>query len=104
MLVVSMFFISYNFLFFSLGLTDIELYSFECSPYARLVREVLSELELPYLLHNVGKRSPSRGKFFERSGKVMVPYLIDKNSKVKGTTGMFESADIINYLVKTYGA
>jgi len=84
------------------GLTDIELYSFESSPYSRLVRETLAELELPYLLHNVGKRSPSRQAFFERSGKVMVPYLVDSNKKVKGTKGMFESAEIIKYLLDTY--
>jgi len=84
--------------------TDIELYSFECSPYCRLVRETLSELELPYHLHNVAKRSSSRGPFFERSGKVMVPYLVDSNKKVEGTKGMFESSDIIKYLNTTYGA
>ena len=38
----------------------LELYSFEASPFCRIVREVLCELELPYLLHNVGKGSPRR--------------------------------------------
>ena len=33
----------------------LELYSFEACPYARLVRESLCELEIPYVLHNVGK-------------------------------------------------
>src|SRR5690554_403622 len=36
----------------------LELWSFEASPYCRLVRETLCELELPYLLHNVAKGSP----------------------------------------------
>ena len=76
----------------------LELYSFEASPYCRLVREVLCELELPYLLHNVGKRSPARPDFIDRSGKMMVPYLIDPNTD----TAMFESADIIRYLRSTY--
>ena len=67
------------------------------------MRETLTELELPYLLHNVGKRSPSRGQFVERSGKMMVPYLVDKNKKVKGTPGMFESSNIIDYLRDSYG-
>ena len=31
------------------------LWSFESSPYSRLVRERLTELELPYVLHNIGK-------------------------------------------------
>ena len=33
----------------------LELYSFEASPFARLVRETLCELELPFLLRNVGQ-------------------------------------------------
>jgi glutathione S-transferase len=78
----------------------LELYSFEISPYCRLVRETLCELELPYLLHNVAKGSPSRPAFVERSGKMMVPYLVDPNTG----KAMFESADITTYLRETYGA
>ncbi len=33
----------------------LELFSFESSPYSRRVREVLCELELPYLLRSTGK-------------------------------------------------
>ncbi len=77
----------------------LHLYSFEASPYCRLVREVLCELSIPYHLHNVGKNSPSRPAFIERSGKMMVPYLIDPNTGEE----MFESADIIRYLEDTYG-
>ncbi len=76
----------------------LELYSFEASPFCRLVRETLCELELPYRLHNVAKGSPSRAAFIERSGKMQVPYLADPNSSIE----MFESADIIDYLNATY--
>ena len=76
----------------------LELYSFEASPYCRIVREALSELELPYLLHNVAKRSPSRAAFVERSGRMMVPWLHDPNTGVE----MFESAEIHAYLFATY--
>jgi glutathione S-transferase len=76
----------------------LELYSFEASPFCRLVRETLCELELPYLLHNVAKGSPRREAFVERSGKMQVPYLVDPNRGV----GMFESAEIIGYLNETY--
>jgi len=76
----------------------LELYSFEGSPYCRLAREALSELELPYLLHNVAKGSEHRAAFVERSGKMQVPYLVDPNTK----TAMFESADIVAYLNRTY--
>ncbi len=76
----------------------LELYSFEISPFCRIAREALCTLELPYLLHNVGKHSPSRPDFEERSGKLMVPYLVDPNTD----TRMFESADIVAYLERTY--
>jgi glutathione S-transferase len=78
----------------------LELWSFEVSPYCRIPREVLCELEIPYTLHNVGKDSPSRPAFVERSGKMMVPYLVDPNTGVE----MFESADIAAYLNDTYAA
>lgn len=78
----------------------LELWSFEASPFCRIARETLCELELPYLLHNVGKSSAGRPAFVERSGKMMVPYLVDPNTK----TEMFESADITAYLNATYGA
>ncbi len=78
----------------------LELWSFEASPYCRLVRETLCELELPYRLHNVAKGSPSRPAFVARSGKMQVPYLVDPNTG----EARFESADICDYLRRTYGA
>ncbi len=77
----------------------LELWSFEASPFCRLAREALCSLELPYLLHNVGKQSPSRKAFVARSGKLMVPYLADPNTRKE----MFESADIVAYLYESYG-
>lgn len=75
------------------------LYSFEASPFCRIAREVLCELELPYLLVNVGKGSHERQAFRERSGRMMVPWLSDPNTGRE----MFESADIVRYLEQTYG-
>ena len=72
----------------------LELWSFEASPYCRLVREALCELELPYVLHNVAKGSPSREAFVAMSGRMMVPYLVDPATG----QGMFESATIIRWL------
>ena len=77
----------------------LELWSFEASPYCRIVRETLSSFEIPYLLHNVAMASPSREHFRERAGKVLVPYLVDPNTGVE----MFESAEIRTYLEETYG-
>lgn len=98
----------------------LELWSFEASPFSRIVRETLSELELPYLLHNVGKggnidwlvpklrariapqaemTTENRKKFVARSGRMQVPFLIDPNTGMS----MFESQEIRTYLIETYG-
>ena len=78
----------------------LELYSFEASPFCRIVREALCSLEIPYLLHSVAKGSPRREEFEQRSGRIMVPWLVDPNTG----TEMFESADIVRYLNETYAA
>jgi glutathione S-transferase len=80
--------------------SPLELWSFEASPFCRIVREKLCTLELPYRLHNVGKGSPSRAAFVERSGKMQVPYLVDPNTGA----ALFESAEIIRYLERSYHA
>ena len=97
----------------------LELFSFESSPYSRRVRELLSELELPYLLRNTGKArwqdlgppilrktlfpelpvvGRTRSELLERAGKVQVPYLVDPNTD----TALFESQAIRTYLLDTY--
>ena len=76
----------------------LELYSFEASPFCRIVREALCALEIPYLLHNVGKGSPSRAAFVARSGRMQVPWLVDPNTGAR----IFESADIVRTLEATY--
>lgn len=98
----------------------LELWSFESSPFARPVRERLCELELSFITRNIGKAQltdfslpfmrphiwkdyPHKGRnrslLAERTGQVMSPYLADPNTGSE----MFESADIIEYLDKTYG-
>jgi glutathione S-transferase len=97
----------------------LELFSFESSPYSRRVRELLCELEIPYLLRNTGKaqwrdlgppslratlfpEQPVTGRnrieLLERAGRVQVPYLVDPNTG----TAMFESDAIRQYLLTTY--
>jgi glutathione S-transferase len=78
----------------------LELYSFEASPPCRMVRFLLCELELPYLLHNVAKGSPRRTDFIARSGRMQVPWLHDPNTGWQG----FESLEIERYLEATYAA
>jgi glutathione S-transferase len=97
----------------------LELYSFESSPYARPVREALCELEIPYLIRNIGKNAAAdyiipaiRSRFFsdipasskkrqelmKRGGKLSVPFLVDPNTGVE----MYESKAIKLYLRQTY--
>lgn len=98
----------------------LELFSFEASPFARLVRERLTEMELPHIIRQVGRDNfadwllpPMREKMMpdyhptqrnrrlliERAGRVAVPYLIDPNTGAE----MFESKVILEYLESTYG-
>lgn len=99
----------------------LELYSFEASPFARVVRERLCELELPYVLRSAGRsqapdwlpprlrdalhwpyagETVNRRALAERSGRVTIPYLVDGNTG----TALGESADIVRYLDATYAA
>jgi glutathione S-transferase len=97
------------------------LYSFESSPFSRLVRERLCELEIPYQLINLSKQqradmgpatfrmhrgayrplpNSKREAFLNTYGNVQVPFLIDPNSGLE----LFESAEIVRHLDKSYRA
>ncbi len=97
----------------------LELWSFEASPYSRLVRERLTELEIPYVLHNVGKErwqdigpavlrlrpgpyqpipGGKRDAHFRRTSHMQVPYLEDPDAGVT----LLESAAIIDHLEHRY--
>nr|ABK25937.1 unknown [Picea sitchensis] len=70
----------------------------KASPFCKIVREALVELELPHLYHCTARGSPNRQNLFEKTGHSQVPYLEDPNTGVK----MFESAEIIEFLRATY--
>ncbi|KAL7570625.1 hypothetical protein ACA910_014899 [Epithemia clementina (nom. ined.)] len=75
------------------------LYSYEGNQFCRLVREVLTELDLVYELRSTGKGSVRRSELAELTGgSTQCPYLVDPNSGV----AMAESADIIAYLYDKY--
>lgn len=97
----------------------LELYSFEASPFARPVRELLCQLEIPYVLRSCGRSElaewvppplrkhfgiqpesqlENRRNLHAKEGSVGIPFLFDPNTDV----GMFESTDIIEYLKATY--
>ena len=99
----------------------LELWGFEASPFTRVVRATLAELELPFIYNNVAKErwqdmgpavlrfkpgkyqalaGGKREKVMDVMGRdIQVPYLVDPNTGVK----MFESAAIVKYLNKHYG-
>jgi glutaredoxin len=77
----------------------LRLYSYEGNQFCRLVREVLTELDLPYELRSAGKGSPRRAELAKVSGgSTQCPFLVDPNTN----TQMPESADIIRYLYQRY--
>jgi glutathione S-transferase len=77
----------------------LQLYDMEASPYCRLVREVLTELDLDVMI----LPCPAGGTRFRPQaekigGKQQFPLLVDDNT---GTV-LYESAAIIEYLGRTY--
>lgn len=75
------------------------LYSYEGNQFCRLVREVLTELDIAYELRSAGKGSVRRRELAAlANGSTQCPYLIDPNTG----KSMPESADIIAYLYHEY--
>ncbi|KAJ1419553.1 Thioredoxin-like superfamily [Sesbania bispinosa] len=74
------------------------VWAYEGSPFCKLVREVLVELELPHLLRSCARGSPKRNILYQRTGHFQASFLEDPNTGVE----MFESAEIIEYLKATY--
>jgi glutathione S-transferase len=76
----------------------LELWSYEASPYSRVVREELGELGVPYVSHNLARGSLRRAVFVAQHGREQFPLLHDPNTNVL----MFESDDIVRYLKDQY--
>jgi glutathione S-transferase len=77
----------------------LKLYDIEASPYCRMVREVLTELDLEALI----LPCPKGGRRFRQEaqaigGKQQFPLLIDDNTN----TILYESSEIVSYLIRTY--
>ena len=60
----------------------LELWSYEASPEARLVREALASYGLPYVLYNAARGSPKRAYLATLSNGRGVPVLVDPNEDV----------------------
>ena len=75
----------------------ITVYSYEASPFCKLVREKLVELEIPHLMKSCGRGSMKRQELVDRRGVFQAPYIEDPNTG----TAMFESSAIVKYLEET---
>ncbi|PON83083.1 S-crystallin [Trema orientale] len=78
----------------------IEIYEFESCPFCRKVREIIAVLDIDVLFYPCPRNGPNfRPKVAQIGGKQQFPYMVDPNTGVS----MYESDDIIKYLVGKYG-
>ena len=77
------------------------LYEYDASPYCKRVRETINILDLTveYRPCPGARAGTFSADMLQRTGRQTLPFLIDPNTGVE----MFESLDIINYLLDTYG-
>ncbi len=76
------------------------LYEFENCPYCRIVREVLTELDIDALIFPCPKGGERyRDAVLARGGKAQFPYLVDPNTGAE----MYNSMEIVRYLYQQYG-
>ena len=80
-------------------LAPVRVWLYEGSPFCKLVREALCELEIPHTQISCPRGSSNRQAMFSDKGRFQVPYLEDPNTDVK----LFESDTIVQYLRKQYG-
>jgi len=76
----------------------LELYSYEASPDCRLVRERLSELELPYLLRN--RAAGTQHPLPQGVTRAALPHLVDPNRDA----ALSGAAAILRHLEASYAA
>jgi glutathione S-transferase len=76
----------------------ITLWAYEASPFCKIVRERLVELEIPHIQKTCARGSAKRQELFDKTGTFQVPYIEDPNTGVN----LFESSDILAYLDDKY--
>ncbi|RQG98170.1 glutaredoxin family protein [Natrarchaeobius oligotrophus] len=80
-------------------MSDITMYELPGCPYCAKVRSKLDELDLEYDVIEVPRSHDERTEVEEVSGQTGVPVITDETNDV---VGMYESADIVDYLEETY--
>jgi len=78
---------------------DITLYRLQACPFCERVVRVLEEHDLEYRSRFVEPMHSERNVVKRISGKRTVPAIVDENTGVT----MSESANIVEYLERTYG-
>jgi glutaredoxin len=73
-----------------------KLYQFESCPYCKMVRELMSDLELTYITINVPRDRSQRHEVLRVSGQPTVPVLVD------GDVVLDDEEKIIPYLREKY--
>jgi len=78
---------------------DITLYRLQACPFCERVVRTLDEFDLDYRSRFVEPMHSDRDVVKRLSGKRTVPAIVDENTGVT----MSESANIVEYLERTYG-
>jgi glutathione S-transferase len=77
----------------------LELYQKEGCPYCQKVRAKMTDLDLDYICRNVRDDDSAKAELLAKlGGEVQVPFLVDTETGVT----LYESADIIKYLIENY--
>ena len=77
-------------------------WGYEASPFCKVVREVLNELEIPHVQRTCARGSSKRQELLNKKGICQVPFIEDPNNE-QPDFNLFESTEIISYLEKRYG-
>ncbi|SEV87412.1 glutathione S-transferase N-terminal domain-containing protein [Natrinema salifodinae] len=83
----------------------LELYQAEGCPYSASVREKLTDLGVSYVIHNPRlasgevRNERTHGELTDLGGQDQIPHFVDTNRQET----LYESDDIVEYVVKHYG-
>jgi len=87
----------------SLQADELALYYYETCPFCMRVLRAMELLGVELPLRNIHREPTYRRELIEGGGRSMVPCLRIDNPD-GSTTWMYESADIIDYLMRRFGA
>jgi glutaredoxin len=77
-------------------LQELTLYQFFACPFCIKTRRAMYKMNLPILKRNASKGSPYRDELMQGGGKIQTPCL--RIESATGTTWLYESSEIIDYL------